>query len=398
MRPKTIYNFFCWMTFFLIMSVGFGQEDNPLLSIRILEKWNPQELEIQCPPNKGVWNEVKLTRGQMTVNGKAQKGASWGEPNSTLKIKVGNLTRIYPGQIDISVVSTHGESNPSTSPGEKEAELFILNRVPLLEYAACVTAFESGHDPSQPEYLKALGILVRCYALSHRKRHLGYDLCDLSHCQVYQGLPPRFGFWEGIIEAGRDFSFPASFDLKSLYFSRCCGGQLESADQIWGGAPSPNRTGPDALNGEPLCKADSFFHWDSSTSAESIETTFKTLARLPADARLQSMAVVEKTAHGRNKTLSALFILADGETKAIRVNAQQFVSEFGKNYGWRVFPSLTFDFKREGATYYFSGRGLGHGVGLCQSGALRLAQMGWDYGKILDFYFPTSGTTSTPKD
>lgn len=362
-----------------MVSVGIGQEDNPLLSIRILEKPNPQELEIQYPPGKGAWNEVKLTRGQMTVNGKAQNEASWGNPGDLVKIKAGNLTRIYPGQISVS-----------TSPGEKNIELFILNRVPLLDYAACVTAFESGHDPSQPEYLKALGVLVRTYALSHRKRHPGYDLCDLSHCQVYQGLPPHFSFWQGIIEAGRGFTFPASTDLKSLYFNRCCGGQLESADQIWGGNPSPNRTGPDTLNGETLCRSDSFFNWKSSTSAENIETTFKTMAHLPVEAKLQSIAVVEKTTNGRNKTLSAVFQLPNGESKEIHENAQKFVSEFGKNYGWRVFPSLLFDFQREGDTYYFSGRGLGHGVGLCQSGALRLAQKGWSWKKILKFYFPES--------
>ena len=360
-------------------SVGIGQEENPLLSIRILEKLNPQELEIQYPANKGVWNEIKLTRGQMTVNGKAQTAASWGNPGGSVRLKAGNLTRIYPGQIDIS-----------TSHDEKGVELFILNRVPLLDYAACVAAFESGHDPSQPEYLKALGVLVRYYAISHRKRHPDYDLCDLSHCQVYQGMPPHFGFWQGILQAGKGFTFPASFDPSSLYFSRCCGGQLESADQIWGGVPSPNRTGPDALDGETLCKADSFFQWKSSTPAENIESILKTMAQLPSDAKLESLSVAEKTTHGRNKTLSAVFELPNGETKEIHENGQKFVSEFGKHYGWRVFPSLMFDFKREGDEYRFSGRGLGHGVGMCQSGALRLAQKGWNWKKILKFYFPNN--------
>ncbi len=377
MRLKTFFSA-CLILFFLIASAGMGQEDNPLLSIRILEKPNPQELEIQCPANKGVWNEVKLTRGQMTVNGKAQNTASWGDPGSSVRIKAGNLTRIYPGQISVS-----------PPPREKGIELFILNRVPLLDYAACVAAFESGHDPSQPEYLKALGVLVRYYALSHRKRHPNYDLCDLSHCQVYQGMPPHFGFWRGIIQAGKGYRFPAAVDPQSLYFSRCCGGQLESAGQIWGGPPSPNRTGPDVLNGETLCEGDSFFHWKSSTRAENIEAILKTMAQLPAGASLQSLSVVEKTTHGRNKTLAAIFELPDGETRETRENVQKFVSEFGKNYGWRVFPSLLFDFRREGDMYTFSGRGLGHGVGLCQSGALRLAQKGRSWREILEFYFPS---------
>jgi stage II sporulation protein D len=114
------------------------------------------------------------------------------------------------------------------------------------------------------------------------------------------------------------------------------------------------------------------------------------MAQLPVEASLQSLSVVEKTTNGRNKTLAAVFELPGGETKEIRENVQRFVSEFGKNYGWRVFPSLLFDFKRAGDTYFISGQGLGHGVGMCQSGALRLAQKGLSFQQILKFYFPKS--------
>lgn len=362
---------------FLVVSAGYGQEDNPILSIRILEKQNPRKLEIQWPAGKGVWNEIKLTRGQITVNGKAQSTALWGTPNSAVKLKAGDLTRIYPGRINLS--TTLGSNGP---------ELFILNQVHLQDYVACVTAFESGHDRSEPEYLKALGVIVRAYALSHRRRHPGYDLCDLSHCQVYQGLPPGFPFWQEIIHGGKDFSFPPSTDLKSLYFHRCCGGQLESADQIWGGPPSPSRTGPDELKGEALCAADSFYRWTSETEVRNVEQTLITMSGLPGDATLKSWEISEKTTHGRNKTLAAVFDLGGGKTKEIHENVQKFISEFGKHYGWRVFPSLWFDINKEGGLFRFSGRGFGHGVGLCQSGALRLAQMGWNYREILDFYFP----------
>jgi stage II sporulation protein D len=390
MKLKTFLNLTGFIACFLWAGAGYGQEDNPILSIRILEKLNPRILEIQSPADKGAWSEVKLTRGQITVNGKAQKTALWGLPDSIVKIKFGDLTRIYPGQISISTVDEQRESNSSTSPAEKTTELFILNRVPLLDYVACVSAFESGHDTSQPEYLKALGVIVRAYARSHRKRHPGYDLCDLSHCQVYQGLPPRFSFWKDIIKGGRDYSFPNDTDLKSLYFHRCCGGQLESADQIWGGPKSPSRTGPDELKGQTLCEADSFFHWTSDSEVKNVEAILINMAGLPGDATLESLEIVEKTTRGRNKTLSASFYMSGRGTEIIRENVQRFVSEFGKSYGWRVFPSLWFDIKKEGNLYHFSGRGFGHGVGLCQSGALRLAQLGWNYREILKFYFPNN--------
>ncbi|MFM7325724.1 MAG: amidase, partial [Nodosilinea sp.] len=44
--------------------------------------------------------------------------------------------------------------------------------------------------------------------------------------------------------------------------------------------------------------------------------------------------------------------------------------------------------------YRFVGGGWGHGVGLSQTGSYRLGQMGWNYGRILQFYYP--GTTLQP--
>ena len=44
--------------------------------------------------------------------------------------------------------------------------------------------------------------------------------------------------------------------------------------------------------------------------------------------------------------------------------------------------------KKYGKTFYASGAGFGHGVGLCQFGAKQLALMGYNYKQILNHYFP----------
>ena len=43
---------------------------------------------------------------------------------------------------------------------------------------------------------------------------------------------------------------------------------------------------------------------------------------------------------------------------------------------------------RSSDCFVFTGKGWGHGVGLSQWGAKALADQGWDYKKILDFYYP----------
>ena len=373
---KTHFNHF-FLAFLLLAASGYGQEENPVLSVRILEKQKPQELAIQGSSGKGGWDAIKLSRGVWTVNGKALSHGSWGTPDSTVKIKAGELTRIYPGQLTATVL-----------PEAKGPELLILNQVPLIDYVACVTASESGYDLSQPEYLKALSAVIRGYALGHLKRHGSYDFCDLAHCQVDQGMPSHFDFWRKIAESTCDMGF---LGKRPFYFNRCCGGILESASEAWGGSENGlgrSRTGPDEFHGAVLCAEDPHSHWETTADRNQLATAIEGLAALPEKAPLNDFRAVEKTSGGRNKTFAARFKLSTGRDYEILVNAQRFISEFGRLYGWRVFPSLLFEIHRDGENYRFSGRGMGHGVGLCQSGALKLARMGWNWKEILGFYFP----------
>ena len=40
-----------------------------------------------------------------------------------------------------------------------------------------------------------------------------------------------------------------------------------------------------------------------------------------------------------------------------------------------------------GDSVVFSGRGYGHGVGLCQEGAMRMAELKYSFKDILNFYY-----------
>ncbi|MBG08866.1 MAG: hypothetical protein CME68_08920 [Halobacteriovoraceae bacterium] len=59
-----------------------------------------------------------------------------------------------------------------------------------------------------------------------------------------------------------------------------------------------------------------------------------------------------------------------------------------KAFGRKILPSHYFQGKVTKKNFLFKGRGRGHGVGMCQLGALHLAQKGWNYKKILRYYYP----------
>ncbi len=62
-----------------------------------------------------------------------------------------------------------------------------------------------------------------------------------------------------------------------------------------------------------------------------------------------------------------------------------------RRFGWGSLKSTLFEMHETGGSYRFDGKGLGHGVGMSQWGAVELARMGKDYRQIIEFYFPGTG-------
>jgi hypothetical protein len=63
----------------------------------------------------------------------------------------------------------------------------------------------------------------------------------------------------------------------------------------------------------------------------------------------------------------------------------------GRTMGWHVVKSTLFDMARTAGGYRVKGRGRGHGVGLCVTGASALGAGGRTPEQILDWYFPGLG-------
>ena len=103
-------------------------------------------------------------------------------------------------------------------------------------------------------------------------------------------------------------------------------------------------------------------------------------ARLSRSGALASLAVKERTPTGRIRTLS----LTDSKGRFVDIAAKDFRQALGSD----VIRSTNFSFVLDKETVLFSGRGWGHGVGLCQWGALGMSKAGSSYVDILAFYYP----------
>ena len=71
-----------------------------------------------------------------------------------------------------------------------------------------------------------------------------------------------------------------------------------------------------------------------------------------------------------------------------RISGWEFRRLLCKSFGWSSIKSSNFQIQDFGDYFLFTGRGLGHGVGMCQYGALSRARAGFTAEEILTFYFP----------
>jgi stage II sporulation protein D len=77
--------------------------------------------------------------------------------------------------------------------------------------------------------------------------------------------------------------------------------------------------------------------------------------------------------------------LVDGAGNALRLSGEKMRSVFG----YMNLRSTLFEIKAASATRIeFSGRGFGHGTGLCQWGSRAMAVNGKTYQEILSHYYP----------
>ena len=99
-------------------------------------------------------------------------------------------------------------------------------------------------------------------------------------------------------------------------------------------------------------------------------------------ARLTSISIVGRDAAGRAQRLTL-----HGELER-SVRGEEFRDVLARSFGPHAIRSTLFDVRSANRTFVFSGRGFGHGVGLCQAGALARLRAGFEPYAVLQHYFP----------
>lgn len=259
--------------------------------------------------------------------------------------------------------------------------------VPLEEYTLGSILSEvlpAGESPATAaRVFEVQAVVARSYAAAELGRHRseGFDLCDSTHCQLYDPTRIRSSAFADIARAavrataGRVLTYRGR--VAETFFHADCGGFTAAADDVWGGEPIPYLVAaPDVIS--PMRHR----AWASTISVADLTRALDADPQATVGRRLDSIEVRLRDASGRAEEMT----IHGDQTRVL--TGDEFRAVVNRALGGRTLDSSKFTLTRDGSRYTFSGTGLGHGVGMCQLGAAARARRGDSLEAILGEYFP----------
>ncbi len=259
--------------------------------------------------------------------------------------------------------------------------LLVINDLDIEDYLQGVVSSEI---PPGWEYeaLKAQAVASRTYAL-YQKRTAGRKLYHIRATvsdQVYAGSTGERPQGIRAVRDTRGIVVVYQGEIIPAFYHASCGGHTEDAFELWG-IDAPYLRGVDCE-----CQDISRYGlWEKKIGKIQIIAALRKLGRRVND--ILGMNIQGITPAGRVKAVAV-----QSQDRKTIIPAESLRAALGNT----LLPSVFFELEFGANEAVFSGRGSGHGVGLCQWGAEEMAKRGYDFKSILLHYYPGTALLSLP--
>ncbi len=324
----------------------------------------------------------------------------------------GHLSEPHAGPLSVDPlgldpVSLEGQRLPGLVQIQlrPDGTLTGINVVPIEEYLEGVVAKElgqPGHDAF--EALRAQAVAARTYALKRMgsRADLGFDVYGTVLDQAYKGLPDEADSLSvRAVEATRGEALLYNGALIDAYYHSTCGGHTARVELVFDDPPAPYLVS--VSDGHPdgegfWCQGSKYFRWTATFDAEQLEETIaRNLPQLvpipPAGTgAVREVEILNTTPEGRVVTVAVTtttgrYLISENDIRTLFADAE------GRLLRSTMFMARPAYSGGRVAQLTLVGGGWGHGVGMCQVGAMARARAGQGYGEVLGWYYP--GTTIT---
>jgi SpoIID/LytB domain protein len=283
---------------------------------------------------------------------------------------------------------------------DRDGSLLVANAVAEDKLLAGLVPAEMYPD-APPQALEAQAIAARTELLQKIGRRNLTDpflLCSTQQCQVYAGAGKEDPRTTRAVEKTRGVVLLRDGGgLVDTRYSASCGGHGEDNDAIWGGAPDPSLRGrpdrPKAMSritdanlgafldggGDAWCAQGAMskgrFRWTEQIGVADLSARVAT--EHPQIGRVKALVPSARGVSGRIGRIAI-----QGEKGSVEISGDLAIRRLLGGL-----KSTLFEVRRDGDAFVFRGAGFGHGVGMCQIGAMAMAAAGKTHAQILAHYY-----------
>jgi stage II sporulation protein D len=266
-------------------------------------------------------------------------------------------------------------------------KLWVINVVKMEDYLKGVVPCEIGRiSPDLLEAAKAQAVAARTYAWAHLNQYedLGFDLYASIRDQVYKGISCENELTNQAIEQtkGQILTYKG-IPIEAKYHSTC-GGRTADFNDAWPGDPPPYLKSVRCN----YCSKSPHFEWEKIIDKKNffhlIRNKLASIkSALPADELITNIKLIKN-----RKSKRVLKFIIITKKNEYPIPGYYLRTLFGyKNDPGGLLKSNYIDLEVKGDDIIIKGKGWGHGVGMCQFGALEMARQGKNYKRILYHYY-----------
>jgi len=242
--------------------------------------------------------------------------------------------------------------------------LVLINNCDVESYIAGVVRAEGGIRKNK-EYFKTQAILARTYMYKYLDKHLNdrFNVCDNTHCQAFNGMSMDSVINSATFQTHGLVILDKDSSLIISAFHSNCGGMTISSEHVWVTDQPYLKSVTD-----PYCINSRNAAWESKMSNK------------------EWVEYLKKSGYTGKVNDPVIFSFYQNK-RWIEYKAGSFTMPFEKIRDDLKLRSSFFSVIAAKDSVMFRGKGYGHGVGLCQEGAMEMANRGNTYQQIIDFYY-----------
>lgn len=291
-----------------------------------------------------------------------------------------------------------------------ENKFEIVIHLPLEEYLKGVVPYEIGGD-SPLEAIKAQAVAARSEAIMALTSKLyggeHHDLTSDVECQVFSGNKKRTENSDRAVDETKSLILSENGKPINAYYASNCGGHSELIKNVWGDRPgvesysvshfdSEDSASIDLSNesnlrewlfSNPKSYCNPNIHselptWSQNNFRWKVELTTEAISKMAAKGKdlgnLVDIKILKRGESGRAYLAKFIFEKDSIDVKG-ELKIRQMISP--------PLRSACFVVDKNDTGFVFYGAGWGHGVGMCQSGAITMAKDGKGFEEILVHYY-----------